>query len=407
MCIKYKPVTYYFLSVFRFFRRRYTPNAELFNSFVKKAKKQKTSKWNLGGNAAVMATRFKKEGADVLLAATMSKKLRSHLIDGLQLTESLSKYEEDDIHLIMEYRTGDVFGDLTAPRANRYILHNDKNNPMLKSLELLNMDEFKPNLFVVSGLQMMDNFPFSDSQIRTQRLIKVKEQMTEVPPATLIHFEMASFVEIELLNDLLKNVIPFTNSIGMNEQELDNILEVLEEGRISMSAESNPRVSTTLDQMRKVFRILNKNYLVDQKSQNGRQITRLHVHTLAFQLFMVERKSEWRHTKSAAAKSSLIAHKHVCAADEVNPTNAYLILDKSFSTSATDNDDYEEMKNRPKRIHISERDAVPCWNETIKITNDHKLDVEICISPVLVCRDAKQTAGAGDNISAGGLVVQI
>jgi len=36
-----------------------------------------------------------------------------------------------------------------------------------------------------------------------------------------------------------------------------------------------------------------------------------------------------------------------------------------------------------------------------------RLEVEICVAPVLVCREARKTAGAGDNISASGLAAQL
>ena len=47
---------------------------------------------------------------------------------------------------------------------HRFIIHNDKQNPTVSSLEdldeTLKHNEHPPNLFVVSGLQMMDNYPF-------------------------------------------------------------------------------------------------------------------------------------------------------------------------------------------------------------------------------------------------------
>lgn len=225
---------------------------------------------------------------------------------GIQTTQDEDVEYEDDIHLIIEYKTGDEWGALKTPRANRYILHHDKNNPMIKSLELLNstIKDFDPRLFVVSGLQMMDNYPYADYAVRLERLMGVKSQMTQ--HSNLVHFEMASFVEIELLDLLLKNIIPYADSLGMNEQELDNILQVLEMGKISLSADSNPRVATALDQMRNVFKILNNNYfhssLTDRKH---RMLTRIHVHTLAYQAFMVVRNTEWKNTKHAAAKVCL------------------------------------------------------------------------------------------------------
>ena len=47
---------------------------------------------------------------------------------------------------------------------NRFIIHNDKQNPTVSSLEDLDLflkkGKYNPNLLVVSGLQMMDNYPF-------------------------------------------------------------------------------------------------------------------------------------------------------------------------------------------------------------------------------------------------------
>lgn len=385
---------------------RYTPNKELFKSMVATAKKQASHRWELGGNAPVMGTRFHLEGAKVLIASTMSNKQRTHLMSGIEVTEFEPADDFfDDIHLILEYKTGDQFGEHKAPRANRYIIHSDSNNPMIKSLELLNVNQHKPNLFVVAGLQMLDNFTFKSPSIRSERLQRVRNQMTSADPTTLVHFEMASFVEIELLNDLLKYVIPYTDSLGMNEQEVDNLVHVLETGKISLSADSNPRVATTLDQMRKIIRILNRNYFDNRRSDNNmRLVSRIHVHTLAFQLLLNVKESKWRNIKNAAAKSSLTAHRHVCQTSYVNPESAQLILDDSFSTSIETTIIGDE---RPKRIDIKLENPVPCWNETIRINGNNKLDVEICISPVLVCKEARKTVGAGDNISAAGLVLQI
>lgn len=44
----------------------------------------------------------------------------------------------------------------------RYIVHSDDHNPHLSSMEdfATKLAEFEPDLLVVGGLQMMDNFPF-------------------------------------------------------------------------------------------------------------------------------------------------------------------------------------------------------------------------------------------------------
>jgi len=117
----------------------------------------------------VMALRFAREGADVLLAAKMTPNLRSQLpkevrMAGLAQDGDVST---DDIHLIMEYKRGESWGSYTSPRANRFIVHSDANNPTVSSLEAFGeaMPGFKPDLLLVSGLQMMDNFPFEVSSV--------------------------------------------------------------------------------------------------------------------------------------------------------------------------------------------------------------------------------------------------
>ena len=68
------------------------------------------------------------------------------------------------------------------------------------------------------------------------------------------------------------------------------------------------------------------------------------------------------------------------------------MMDESFSTSTSE--------SGSQRIAFDEKRPVACWNED-------DLDVEICVAPNLVCSQAQQTAGGGDNISAAGLVLQI
>ena len=49
---------------------------------------------------------------------------------------------------------------------DRFILHSDRSNPYLETLEDLEreMDVFDPSVLVVGGLQMMDNFPFKEGK---------------------------------------------------------------------------------------------------------------------------------------------------------------------------------------------------------------------------------------------------
>ncbi|XP_041981350.1 ADP-dependent glucokinase [Aricia agestis] len=373
---------------------RFMSNSKLFDQLVEDALKLPDTRWAIGGNAPLMAKRFFLEGWRVLLGAKMSDKLKSYIPNEISIVGG-DDVDKDDVHMILEYKTDEQFGAYRSPRANRYIMHNDVNNPLLSSLEKLgeSLPKFSPNLLVISGLQMMDNFPFTKDgrDLRAERLNLVREQILSQPLTTLAHFEMASYVDIELLLHLTTKVLPYVDSVGMNEQELSNLNSVLEHGEVIFVADSNPRVATALDQMRNTFNMIRKK---NKDFGSKRKLTRIHVHTLAYQAILTVKDSAWRRTKAAAAKASLTAHRYVCDSQNIALGKSKLLLDDSFSTT-TDNDNNSRVFFEPTK-------PVSCWDEVLD--GD---EVEICVAPVLICTEAQLTAGAGDNISAAGLVLQV
>ncbi|PIK34897.1 putative ADP-dependent glucokinase-like [Apostichopus japonicus] len=294
--------------------------------------------------------------------------------------------EKDDVHLIMEYKTGEVWGKYKTPRANRFIVHSDSSNPMLESLDEFReeLGAFKPQAVVIGGLQMMDNFPFREEE-RQSRLLELQKLMVGLSPDIKTHFEFASFAEEQMLRDLLQYIIPYSNSIGMNEQELPNLYSLLNYGNVSLLADPYPRTATILDQMRFVFNSLRNG----PNAEGEKRLSRLHVHTLAFQAIMTAKDSGWKNTMSATAKAALTANRYVCGTSKVDVTKSRIIMDESFSIS-------EEAGS--ERMPFRNDRPVSCWDEG---------EVAICVAPVLVCTDINMTAGGGDNVSSAGLVLQI
>ncbi|XP_023950737.1 ADP-dependent glucokinase [Bicyclus anynana] len=374
---------------------RFMSNSKLYDELVEESLKLPDSRWAIGGNAPLMAKRFYIEGWKVLLGAKMSNKLKKLIPNDIQIVGSEDTEVRDDVHMILEYKTDETFGPYKSPRANRYIMHNDENNPLLTSLEMLgeHLPKFNPNLLVISGLQMMDNFPFKQDgrDLRAERLDLVKKQILSQPLNTLSHFEMASYVDLELLLHLTTKILPYVDSVGMNEQELSNLNSVLEHGEVIVVADSNPRVATALDQLRKTFQLIRQK---NKEHGSKRKLTRIHVHTLAYQAILTVKGSEWKRTKAAAAKASLTAHRYVCNSQNIELDKCKLLLDDSFSTTTEDNNN--------SRVFFEPTKPVACWDEVLD--ND---EVEICVAPVLICTEAQLTAGAGDNISAAGLVLQV
>ena len=220
---------------------------------------------------------------------------------------------------------------------------------------------------------------------RAERLDKVTELMRSMPESKRIHFEMASFADEETFKDVVDKVVYYADSLGMNEQELPNLHSMLTNGTVTLISDPYPRVATVLDHMRAVYSVLSET----EETNGRRKLTRLHVHTLAYQAILTTKNSPWKNTMSAAAKASLTANRHVCGSNQIKTEKARIIMDDSFSTS---------REEGSARIPFSPERPVSCWEES---------GFEICLAPNLVCTEVVQTAGGGDNISSAGLVLQI
>ncbi|XP_033105001.1 ADP-dependent glucokinase-like [Anneissia japonica] len=362
---------------------RYVSDKELFKTLVQNSKGANT-RWAMGGNAPAMARRMALEGCDVLLGSRLSTKQMRDLGGDIQ---SVGKpLEDEDVHIILEYDKGAKWGPYTSPRANRLIIHSDESNPTLEALEdfAAELKAFNPAALVMGGLQMMDNYPFKQGE-REERMMTLQRMLADTPMTIRSHFEMASFTDEHLIEDVLKHVIPFIDSIGTNEQELTNLYSILNYGNVTLVTQSYPRVASVLDQMRSIYNILSKT----KESDGQRKLTRLHVHTLAFQAILTTHKSAWKNTMAAAAKSSLTAYRYVCGTKEIDIAKSRILMDEGFSVS---------MEKNSRKVMFEANRPVSCWDES---------DYQICIAPVLVCTEVRQTAGGGDNVSAAGLTMQI
>ena len=67
------------------------------------------------------------------------------------------KQPADEVHLIMEYKVGEQWGDATASVATRFITSYDEINSKLLMMEPFfeSMKEFNPDLIVLSGITII------------------------------------------------------------------------------------------------------------------------------------------------------------------------------------------------------------------------------------------------------------
>ncbi|CAH8501659.1 unnamed protein product [Dicrocoelium dendriticum] len=405
--------------------------------------------FSLGGNALVMAVRLAREGADVALAARLSPRMRASLPPEIRILEApanfgLHSVPKEDVHLILEYDAGESWDGLIAPRANRYILVRDEENPRLSGLwpDLLDVwrdsvlhtpshgkprrsptRDIFPDLVVVGGLQVMD------------QLNSAHAPATLSPPLFI------------------------SNSPGLNEQELPNLASLVSNGTVTSISSAYPRAAHMIDAVRTVWASLTDRNLPRVNSAVGarwRRLSRIHLHTIAHQFLIVRRPAHggesarryldsvrnagglparvtdvglaWPFTRAAVAKASLIANRYTCGSSTIDPKKTVLLVDDSFAVTADPDKWGPSISHLSKpsegdipRIHFNATDPVTCWTEpepTLPGHSDQRhpdevglsdfaTHVEICVSPVLVCSKVIRTVGAGDNISAGALRVQL
>ncbi|KAL3175416.1 hypothetical protein MRX96_040169 [Rhipicephalus microplus] len=370
---------------------RFVSNATLFAELVKAAKSADSAEFHIGGNAPLMARRFAYEGCEVLLGAHMSPKLRAELPEGIVVAGP--EVTDDEVHLLLEYPAGERWGHLHSPRANRFIIHNDHTNPKMASIESFvpELEKFKPKLLVVSALQMMDNFPFEKGQ-REKHVREVQALMKRTDRAVPLHFEMASYTDTSLLHELVEHVLPYADSLGMNEQELPNLLSILKYGNVSYVSDSYPRVATVLDAMRDIYELLKAN-APKKGSTNPDDAGRRPLHPPAHSHSRLPGnpgRQRLAVEELARRCGQGSAHRrYTCGSHDIDTTHARVIMDDSLTTS---------RGNGGRRIPFNNKRPVACWQER---------DFEICVAPVLVCTKVLHTGGGGDNVSAAGIVLQV
>lgn len=360
---------------------------------MQKAKEHRQAEphWCVGGNAP-LAMRFAAEGANVLLGASMSKSLHERLNPDIELSDQ-NYLEADDIHLVFEYQSHEKWGKFRSTRANHYILHSDMYNTDFNFFPKfdLALTKFKPRLMIVSGLQVLESPLYAKS--RKFQINQIQNQLRNLSHSTLVHFEMGSYSESTLLDQMLDFIIPYTDSIGMNEQELDTLRNFLENGIISSVSDNNPLVTTTLDHLRAVFvKLYDRHH-----GKSTVKVTRLHLHTLSYHTIMTVTSFGWHNTQQSAAKASIRAFKHVCGTEILNPGSISISLEKEFISS-------HKLPNR--KIKMKDNESVSCWKEILK-TGYEPVEVEFCVVPNLICRNAIQTKGTGGSVTAAGLILQI
>jgi ADP-dependent glucokinase len=133
-----------------------------FETVLAAVKNLKNQQWFIGGNAALMAQSMSKRLVDssgeVLLVGPIGPKLKQLLNKNIR-TPSSSLIENDEVHLILEYDSSEVFESAQAPNANRFIVSHDVYNSRMEMLdEFFNITAtYQPDIVIISGLHLLES----------------------------------------------------------------------------------------------------------------------------------------------------------------------------------------------------------------------------------------------------------
>ncbi|XP_059953042.1 ADP-dependent glucokinase isoform X4 [Mesoplodon densirostris] len=239
------------------------------------------------------------------------------------------------------------------------------------------LEEFQPDLVVLSGLHMMEG---QSKEFQRKRLLEVMTSISDIPTGIPVHLELASMTNRELMSSIVhQQVFSGVTSLGLNEQELLFLSQSASGPHSSLSSWTGvPDVGVVSDIL---FWILKEHGKSESRASD---LTRIHFHTLAYHILATV-DGHWANQLAAVAAGARVAGTQACATETIDTRRVSLKAPREFMTSRS---------AAGSRVMLNPNEPVVEW---------HREGVSFHFTPVLVCKDPVRTVGLGDAISAEGL----
>lgn len=131
---------------------------------------------------------------------------RSHaLLHPSVVRNNSTRIAQDELHMIYEYKQGEIIGEFVAPSSSRFITSHDQFSGSSIVIEMFfkAIADIKPDLIILSGIHLLQ---FQPKEMRLEKLRLIKRSLLQVNPLIPIHLEMASMSEPTFANDILYRV---------------------------------------------------------------------------------------------------------------------------------------------------------------------------------------------------------
>lgn len=208
-------------------------------------------------------------------------------------------------------------------------------------------------------------------------------------------------------------MLPWVESIGLNEQELYILHHYLVTGEEGMATNSRPTVAQISEQLHDVIQFASKAKKAFAATQHvgstGKapketseslalaQLSRIHFHTLQFHIICQQDNSMWEDPTTALIQSSLMSSKIACGRNNTTPATMRHSLKMEIDPDRVEvllARDLLLSKKQDLSVSIDPESPVISWREA---------DFQCNLVPMLACKKPDHTAGLGDNISGTGM----
>ncbi|VDP09522.1 unnamed protein product [Soboliphyme baturini] len=288
---------------------RYVANGEVFQELVNAAEnKLSTFQVTVGGNAALFAQQIAMEHSDaeVLLVGPVGPKLKSLLLTNV-LTQNSTKIAMDEIHLIMEFKQGEIWGDYIAPTNSRLIISHDQFSSSAVIIDMFfnNILLFRPDLIILTGIHLLE---FNPKELWMEKLIVIKRKLNQASKEVPIHLELGHLSDPEFTLNVLHKIIPYVDSLGLGEQQL----AALSKAAHGPFADQIPASASTIHVYKatEILHWLLRSSTVESKRRYFR-LQRIHLRCLTYHM-IASRGPNWSNGAAALVAGAMVYAQRAC-----------------------------------------------------------------------------------------------
>ena len=130
-----------------------------------------------------------------------------------------------------------------------------------------------------------------------------------------VHFEFANFYDKEFFDYFYAETFGFYDSLGINEQEIDNLIQYIRTGELTHLSDSKPTLTNSVFAINDLLKLMKG------------KLSRLHFHSLF--VHAICSNKDWETPTIAVANSVLIASMKACLSTDIQSTDI-LIQDEPF-----------------------------------------------------------------------------